>query len=303
MGSHISTEQNNNPNNVNDDKKDLCLTFSSLGNNMTDSSIYNEIILDISIINNQSNNYINDRGTKYYSIPKPSSTNFIWNEGGSEVYITGTFCDWKKRFKMAKNLNNIFEIKFQLAKGFYEFKFIVDGVWRCSSYYPHKKDNEGNNNNYIDTKNINNNLDLININNKSLNKTGNLEDLKKFYANIYPEQQQLNVEAPKTPDVFEILMDLNENSNQKYIGSLLNYNFSFFNFDESYKSILPPFHSYLNHLFIYDNMKFIKRIDREKDDSSLNRDKKAKTYFGINCNIKIKNKYISIVYYSPLKKT
>ena len=314
MGSQVSkgvsTEQSIFPQNLNNEIKYLGLTISSIGNNFNDSSNYNEIIIDNSIFKQKSNIFNNDK----LIIEKPisetnskSTINFIWKEGGNEVFITGTFCDWKQRFKMNKNENNIFEIELFLLKGTYEFKFIVDGIWKCSSYYPLKKDNDGNNNNYIDnTKiNLNNNIDVIDLNKNILNNNlkNNIENLKKNYNNIYPVKNQLYEEAPKTPDVFEIFMTLNDGSNQKYLGNSQYLNFSFYNFDESFKNIIHPFHSYLNHLFTYNNMKFIKSRDKNKDALCLNKKNKEIKYIGINCNIKIKNKYISIVYYSPLKKT
>ena len=315
MGSHVSkdvsTDQTNFPKNSNNEIKNFGLTISSLGNNINDSSNYNGIINDNSLLSNKSNNYFNDKLTKDKNISESNSNNlinFIWKEGGDEVFITGSFCDWKKRFKMNKNENNIFEKEILLLKGIYEFKFIVDGVWKCSSYYPHKSDKEGNDNNYIDNTiiKINNNLDITNLKNNALNEniSTNLQDLKKKYNNIYPYKHQLNIEAPKTPDVFEILMDLNDKSNQNYFGNNQYLKFPFVNLDKSYKRILHPFHSYLNHLFIYNDMQLIESTDKKEEENiNLNIKDKEQKYIGINCNIKIKNKYISIVYYCPLKKT
>ena len=274
MGSHVSkdvsTDQTNFPKNSNNEIKYFGLTISSLGNNINDSSNYNGIINDNSLLSNKSNNYFNDKLTKDKNISESNSNNlinFIWKEGGDEVFITGSFCDWKKRFKMNKNENNIFEKEILLLKGIYEFKFIVDGVWKCSSYYPHKSDKEGNDNNYIDNTiiKINNNLDITNLKNNALNEniSTNLQDLKKKYNNIYPYKHQLNIEAPKTPDVFEILMDLNDKSNQNYFGNNQYLKFPFVNLDKSYKRILHPFHSYLNHLFIYNDMQLIESTDKK----------------------------------------
>ena len=44
-------------------------------------------------------------------------------------------------------------------------------------------------------------------------------------------------------------------------------------------------------------------ISNNKKDGNITNNVKSKTYFGINCNVKIKNKYLSIIYYSPLNKT
>ena len=96
-------------------------------------------------------------------------------------------------------------------------------------------------------------------------------------------------------------MDLNDNTNQKYFGNKQYLHFPFINLDKSFKNILTPFHSYLNHLFTYNNKKT--KENNEDKNPNFNFNEQKENYFGINCSIKIKNKYITIVYYSPLNKT
>ena len=310
MSKEISTDQSNLPTNTISSKKidikSLGKTNSSIGNIFNGNSSYNGIIYDKSKFSN--NGQLSNENS-FFDENKKKLVKFLWKEGGNEVFITGTFCDWKKKFKMNKNKNNIFEEELVLEKGKYEFKFIVDGEWKCSSFYPQIKDNRGINNNCFDTTNSEN----INLFNKIIldsnikekkNSTlrGNLEDLKKMYTNLYPYEDQLNQEAPKIPDVFEILINLNDNTNQKYLGNKQYLHFPFINLDKSFKNILPPFHSYLNHLFTYNSIKLLNENNKDKN-SNLNIKPPKKSYFAINCSIKIKNKYISIVYYSPLNKT
>jgi hypothetical protein len=208
---------------------------------------------------------------------------------------------------MHKNKNDIFEVELFLTKGLYQFKFIVNNIWRCSSDYPQTKDDQGIYNNFIESSNIN----MINNNfNKSLNKESiisnltkeknqivkreSIDELKNNYSNKYPYREQLNPEAPKTPDVFEISLDFNENSNQKYLGNKEFFEFSIINSDDSFKNILQIFHPYLNHLFTNNDIKY-----KKADGNNIrNRIK----FIGINCNVKVKNKYLSIVYYSPVNK-
>ena len=125
-------------------------------------------------------------------------------------------------------------------------------------------------------------------------KMRNIDELKKNYSNIYPSIDQLSEEAPKIPDVLEISIDLTENSNQKNIGNEQYLDFSYINLDESFKNILQPVHSYLNHIFTNNDKNFIYNSHKEETENS--------TYLGINCNAKVKNKCISIIYYSPLSK-
>jgi len=323
MGSHTSKEntsfQSNNLKNSiisnNSETRGLEITTSSIGNAFNDNSSYNGIILGKMKINKiitKSEHYNSDQVTQEKTESEVQNKNlikFYWGEGGTEVFITGSFCDWNKRFKMYKNKNDIFEVELFLTKGLYQFKFIVDNIWRCSSVYPQIKDVQGIYNNYIESSNI----DMINNLNNNFNKNKNkeniisnfteksqiaqtesIEELKKRYSNIYPYREQLKPEAPKTPDVLEISLDFNENSNQKYLGNKEFLEFSIINFDDCFKNILQPFHPYLNHIFTNNYIKYKK----EDDNNIKNRIK----YIGINCNVKVKNKYLSIVYYSPVNK-
>ena len=327
MGSQFSkdnsTDQSNiKTNSISSKKKDdiisLGISLSSIGNIGNDVSSYNGIIIDktkinsILLDNNFANEYIEKEKPKNIQKMK-NSIKFFWIEGGNEVYITGTFCDWKKRFKMNKIKDNIFEQELFLPEGKYEFKFIVDNEWKFSTYYQKIKDNRGIINNYLDntnSSNINNfNKLILESFNKNIIKSsqilrGNIEDLKKNYNNIFPYKEQLNQDAPKIPDVYEILMDLNENTNQRNIGNKHYLNLMFINSDKSFKSILQPFHSYLDHLFTYKRKNLITNKENNQNNNSNSNIKNDKnSYIGINCNVKIKNKYISIVYYSPLNKT
>ena len=316
MGSHAtkdnSSEQSkihkNSPITNNSNIKQTYATISSLANynSENENSSYNGINFDKIKIKSKNDNYNSDQITQEKSISEVQNKNlikFYWNEGGKEVFITGSFCEWDKRLKMHKNKYNIFDIELLLPKGKYEFKFIVDNIWRCSSNYPQIMDDRGNNNNFIDNINTNNNLNdiIFNINKNVSNlseekshKIGNIDELKKNYSNIYPSIDQLSEEAPKIPDVLEISINLTEISNQKNIGNEQYLDFSYINLDESFKNILQPVHSYLNHIFTNNDKNFIYNNNKEETEKN--------TYLGINCNVKVKNKCISIIYYSPLSK-
>lgn len=294
------------------DIKSLDLSISSVGSISNNKPNYNGMDIEQMMSNQRqigNDNNDSDKTPKEKSSSESEDKDIIrifWVQGGNEVFITGTFCNWDERkYKMNQIRNNIFEQELLLLKGKYEFKFIVDGVWRCSSFYDLKTDNNGFYNNYIDTTNINTNINDYNINkiNKELNsvfngndnilKKGDIEELKKKYSNLYPREEQMNSEAPKTPDVFENVMDLTMNSRQKYIGKEKFFDYNQNNCEDSFKSIIPFYHSYLNHLFTPTNK-------NENENKSFN---KKSTYFGINSSFNVNNKVISIVYYSPLNKT
>ena len=312
MGSHATKDNSSEQSKIHKNSvitnKQTYESISSLANNNSENenSSYNGINFDKMKTKSKNNNYNSDQITQENSISETQNKNlikFYWNEGGKEVFITGSFLEWNKRLKMHKNKNNIFEVELFLPKGKYEFKFIIDGSWRCSSNYQQIKDDRGNNNNFIDNISANYNYNEINFNlNKNVtnlpeennHKMRNIDELKKNYSNIYPSIDQLSEEAPKIPDVLEISIDLTENSNQKNIGNEQYLDFSYINLDESFKNILQPVHSYLNHIFTNNDKNFIYNIHKEETEN--------KKYLGINCNVKVKNKCISIIYYSPLSK-
>ena len=81
---------------------------------------------------------------------------FVWSEGGNDVKLTGSFSDWKIQFQMTKDLNdNSFKLQLPLNNEIYQYKFIVDGIWKFSKNNPTTEDENGNINNILDnTKNV-----------------------------------------------------------------------------------------------------------------------------------------------------
>jgi len=77
-------------------------------------------------------------------------TTFEWDNGGNSVYLTGSFCQWKQFFLMKKDSENNYILTLNLIRGIHQYKFKVDGEWKCNPKFPFC--NEGGFiNNYIDT--------------------------------------------------------------------------------------------------------------------------------------------------------
>lgn len=55
-------------------------------------------------------------------------TVFKWDGGGKQVYISGTFSNWKT-IPMVKSHGDFVTIV-DLPEGEHEFKYCVDGVWK-----------------------------------------------------------------------------------------------------------------------------------------------------------------------------
>ncbi|KAL4918039.1 hypothetical protein BDW62DRAFT_70860 [Aspergillus aurantiobrunneus] len=65
-------------------------------------------------------------------------TTIEWTAGGNKVYVTGTFVNWEKKFRLHKSENNpgIMATKLNLRPGTHHLKFIVDGEMRASDSLP-----------------------------------------------------------------------------------------------------------------------------------------------------------------------
>ena len=79
---------------------------------------------------------------------------FIWDEGGKNVKVTGSFVNWSTLFDMKYYPEEkVFKYSHLLTKEKHSYKFIVDGIWKCNQKQPMIKDNSNNTNNYIDLSN------------------------------------------------------------------------------------------------------------------------------------------------------
>lgn len=91
------------------------------------------------------------------TIPSTNSTStaiheFIWKYGGKEVLLAGTFTTWHPSIQMVPcdHENEYWRALVELDPSReWEFKFVVDGVWRCSLDLPTRTDTQGNTNNII----------------------------------------------------------------------------------------------------------------------------------------------------------
>ena len=278
-----------------------------------DSSSYKGVKTDTTSLNNNSlsgnsstseKNNENIEQSNDIKIP----TLFQWKEGGNNIIITGSFCGWKDRFAMSKNeKNNFYELKLYLPKGEYQFKFIVDNIWKCSNFYPTVTDQNNNTNNILNNTielnkiikerekerqkekekeiqnkaNISNNNSNLDYNKKShhQNATMNLsEQMKKNYGNIFPLKEQLNSEPPFLPQHYINPLNLNSCGNigeKKYIYNSLKNNL----IRETFKAVKIPTHVYLNHIF--------------------SNCKEEKNYIRNSISFRVRSKFGTIIYFHP----
>ena len=265
-------------------------------------------------------------------------TLFEWKEGGKNVLITGSFCNWAHQFAMNKNVNNNnFELLLYLPKGIFQFKFIVDGNWNCSNYYQIVFDENNNANNQIDNskmmndkinKNKKNNSN-ISFNNKiktrsSSKNISNVEYNKKNYGNYFPNSYNLKI--PILPSFFNYKMNINFNTNQKFLGNskFLNVNDEKNLYSYDYKNITIPKHIFINHLFMncnnnINNLNKKEKLNVENNKNNENfsffcvpnnnnnniepecNNKDKKKYINITTTMRVRSKFTTIVYIKPLK--
>lgn len=123
---------------------------------------------------------------------------FSWDEGGSDVKITGSFFDWKIKFNMTKDPNdNTFKCQLPLENKIYQFKFIIDNDWKCSNKYPMEPDGYGNMNNIIDLTNYIEKREeqIENKENKSKPKNEkNLENKENKENKINTKDNKINID-------------------------------------------------------------------------------------------------------------
>ena len=313
--SNSQTLDNSNQNNLN-------LSFKSLNNSIDNTSTYGGLNANDNLntkqqaSDNSNSDLLTQEKTNSDNNPKQMYKIF-WREECNEVLITGKFCEWKKTDKMKKIKNNLFEKEIpinDISKQKCEFKFIVDGSWKLSDSYPVIKEKNGFVNNYIDSNYIkthandnkvdaNNKTDTNNNNISNKTPDNSLEKKKTNYGNIYPNEDQLNEEAPRIPDVLDIFIQLDDVTNQALLGNGEYLSYSLYNLCSSYKNIFQPAHSYLNHLLIKrNNIKRKKTRKKEKVIESNNNNNINMKYIRINCNAKVKSKCLSIIYFSPVEE-
>ncbi|KAK3591617.1 hypothetical protein CHS0354_013801 [Potamilus streckersoni] len=78
-------------------------------------------------------------------------TVFKWEGGGKEVYLTGSFNNWKTKIPLVKSHGDFYTIV-DLPEGDHQYKFYVDGQWVHDSSEPAKPNSLGTLNNVMRVK-------------------------------------------------------------------------------------------------------------------------------------------------------
>jgi len=184
-----------------------------------------------------------------------------------------------------------FYLELNFPIGVYQYKFIVDGEWKCSSFMPTVKDEREILNNIVEVVNKNSTISDVQIfaPEKQINSLTQKKQniLEPTYSEKVPDDTFFNTEAPVVPIHYFKPFDINSNSRQK---TLENPKFlrcdkdedSFGDENNSTRSIATPPHINLDHLstrqLVENEVLVISSIFRRK------------------------SKFFTVLYYTPFKK-
>lgn len=73
-----------------------------------------------------------------------------WVQGGSKVYVTGSFTAWRKMIGLHQQPDNTYTVTLGLPVGTHRFRFVVDNELRFSDFLPTATDQMGNFVNYVE---------------------------------------------------------------------------------------------------------------------------------------------------------
>ena len=195
---------------------------------------------------------------------------FIWDEGGKNVKVTGSFVNWSTLFDMKYYPEEkVFKYSHLLTKEKHSYKFIVDGIWKCSQKYQMVKDNSNNTNNFVDLTNYiePKNSETKKKKVKKVKKKKKIKKEKKIikikknrgYGIKFPTKDDLNIEAPVVvPNYLETFL-INHPTNQNFIGrsQYLEYKTTEpFTEEKSYKELMMAPHITINH-----SLKSVDKLD------------------------------------------
>ena len=217
---------------------------------------------------------------------------FIWDEGGKNVKVTGSFVYWSISFDMKYYPEEkVFKYTHLLTRDKHSYKFIVDGIWKCNQKQPMIKDNSNNTNNFIDLSNYilpkkveKEKTTVKKKQKKKKEKKIIKKKLEEGYDIKFPTKDDLNIEAPVVKEDYLETFFIDSHTNQNFIGRSLYLNFKTnepFTEEKSYKELLLAPHISINH-----SLKSVNKLDLLET--------------GINFRFRDKN--CTLVYYSHQPK-
>lgn len=198
--------------------------------------------------------------------PKTMETiEFQWAGKAKEVFLTGSFSKWSTQFVMFETQKGKFEITLNLLPGEYEYKYLVDGVWKVDDIRPVLTDNKGKEKNYLLVTSTNP-LEISKLTFPKINKSKTAKSKEeKIYFDI-----NIKSKPTKCPSSF------NRDIINKKSNCFLNENMACMNFDNTH------LYTTLNHFYrpeFVNNKRCIK----------------------LSSGLRVNQKFVTFCYYKPWK--
>ena len=117
---------------------------------------------------------------------------FRWKDTHAKEVFLCTSLNWKNKHNLIKVSQNTFETIISMPRGNYEYKFIVDNVWKHNPVCPKKMNSFGTLNNIII---VNNNKVVKNYFNqhKHVVFKNNIKQYRIFYPNIIDPERPISL--------------------------------------------------------------------------------------------------------------
>lgn len=221
-------------------------------------------------------NYNENEETSSETLSNKNLYTFTWSEGGEEVKVTGSFSDWKHEYLMKKDPNdNIFKYKLPLNNEVYQYKYIIDGVWKCASTKPTICDGHGNLNNLLDLTKPNQQINKDEENKKKGIAKKNQTKVNE-YGNKYPTNEEMfgkKIESGDTqskPFILGLRSKQNKILEKKF---LKKFDKDAANLEKSFKPLFRESHVNLEHMIYLAN----KNKKNNKNENTKNKSKVEKS--------------------------
>ena len=219
---------------------------------------------------------------------------FEWEGNDSNVYLTGSFCNWLQFFEMRKieeknvNQGNIskFFLLLYLPKGIYQYKYKINSKWKCNSNFPTCSDKDGNINNVITIPQYK--IEEVTTDFTTSHMTcPKIEEQNNNYFCQKIEFDSLDEFSYKYYYNYDSLTNQNKLIKNNYFitqeKDILNENYSF-------KKIEPIPHEIINHFTIEKNV-----------DKKINKKNNEEQTMKYGCTVRYYTKMTTFIYYKPKK--
>ncbi|KAL3133479.1 hypothetical protein ABBQ38_007342 [Trebouxia sp. C0009 RCD-2024] len=131
--------------------------------------------------------------------PRLVPTKILWTNGGHAVEVESSFDNWATRHPLQRSGKDFTLVKL-LPPGVYQFRFIVDGVWKWADDQPVMRDEEGN---YINLLEVH---EFVPENLESLSGFEPPPSPPSSYANPMPTPDDYAKEPPAMPPHLQLTL-------------------------------------------------------------------------------------------------